>query len=453
MSRAARPSAPRVPLAAALLATMLPFATGALAQAPTPAATPIEHLVVLMQENHSFDNYFGTYPGADGLPAGLCMPLDPAGPPDGPCQEPFHLGDNDVELDDPDHSRNTARQQLNGGRMDGFIAALDRRNQDGRLAMGYYDDRDLPFYWNLADHYVLFDRFFSSAVGGSFINHLYWVAGIPDDSGSQELAAYLADKPTIFDRLQQRGIDWKFYVQNYDPELTYRTVDNYPGNRASQVIWAPLLTFDRFLDDPELNGRIVDLSQYYEDLAADTLPAVSFLVPSGPSEHPPSSVLSGQRFVKTLLQSLMQSEAWDRSAFLLTYDDWGGWYDHVAPPQVDAYGYGFRVPALLVSPYAKQGFVDSTTLDYTSVLAFIENNWGVEPLASRDAAANDLSNAFDFSSPARPAAFLPFERDAGVAPPEPRRGVIAVLYAAGLAFAALVVALAARPTRRREGRA
>lgn len=417
----------------------------ALAAVPNPgeARTPIKHLIVLMQENHSFDNYFGTYPGADGIPAGTCMPIDPRDPANTECVEPFHIGDNDVGLADPDHSSATHRLQFNEGRLDGFVYALNRRNQDGRLAMGYYDDRDLPYYWNLVDEYVLFDRFFSSAAGGSFINHLYWVAAAPSSTGDRMTGQSLDELTTIFDRLQASGISWKFYVQNYEPRLTYRTVNEFPGNRASQVVWCPLLNFDRFIDDPALSSHIVDLDEYYADLHGGTLPAVAYIVPSGPSEHPPSNLQSGQKFVRALIQALMQSDAWYQSAFLVTYDDWGGWYDHVSPPQVDEYGYGFRVPALLVSPFARHGYVDNTTLDYTSILRFIEDNFDVPPLSERDAQANSFIGAFDFSQPPRQPRFIPLERVESAPRPEPQRAVLFVAYGAALTMAGLFIVAAA----------
>jgi phospholipase C len=428
-------------LSAAVIGLALAGAGGAKAsepqQAPKPK-TPIEHFVVLMQENHSFDNYFGTYPGADGIPPGTCMPLNPADPTQG-CVEPFHIGDNEVESTDLDHSAETHRLQYNQGRLDGFVYALGLRNQDGRLAVGYYDDRDIPLYWNIADQYVLFDRFFSSAAAGSLINHMFWVAGAPGDGGDRFLPEGMGDLPTIFDRLQQRGISWKFYVQNYDPGLNYRTVHNFPGNRASQVVWVPILNFDRFIDDPELSSHIVDLNEFFEDVRNGTLPAV---VPSGASEHPPGSLLSGQRLVRSLINELMRSDLWYSSAFMWAYDDWGGWYDHVPPPQVDDYGYGFRVPALLVSAYARRGYVDSTELDYTSILKFIEENWGLEPLAERDAKANSMANAFDFSqTPSEPALVSP---ERGVEQlVKPRRAVIYGAYGGALAVPALVIAWAA----------
>jgi phospholipase C len=415
---------------------------------PPQANTPIEHIIVLMQENHSFDNYFGTYPGANGIPEGTCMPVNPFDETITECVEPFHVSEEDVQMDDPDHSEETHRIQYNEGKMDGFVHALELRAQDGRLAMAYYDERDLPYYWNIADNFVLFDNFFSSVHGGSFDNHMFWVAGttvVPTrEETTQEL---LAETDTIFDRLEEAGLSWKFYVQNYDPELTYRTAHLYPRNRASQVIWVPLLNMDRFLDDPELNSHIVNLDEYYDDLSDGTLPNVAFMVPSGPSEHPPSNIISGQRFVRTLLQRLMQSDYWEKAVFMWTYDDWGGWYDHVPPPKVDEFGYGFRVPALLVSSYAKRGFIDSTELDYTSILKFIEENWGLEPLAARDAKANSIINAFDFTSPPRPAEFIPFERGEVDTTPDPRRDVIFLAYGGGIIFALFVVFVAWYRTR------
>ena len=402
----------------------------------TAPNTPIEHFVVLMQENHTFDNYFGTYPGADGIPPGTCMPVDPFDATNTACVEPYHIGDRPI--DDLDHSLSTYELQYNNGKMDGFIYALNQRNQNGELAMGYYNDSDLPYYWNLADEYVLFDRFFSSDHGGSFANHMYWVSGTP--GVNRAIATGYADVPTIFDRLEERGITWKFYVQNYDPQITYRTLSRYSGNRTSQVIWVPLLNIDRFIDDPKLSSHIVDLSEYFVDLENGTLPAVSYIVPSGASEHPPGSLRSGQKFVKSLIQGLMRSTLWEKSAFLLIYDDWGGWYDHVPPPQVDENGFGMRVPGILVSAYARRGFIDSTELDFTSVLKFIQENWNLESLVERDANANSFMTAFDFSQPPRQPFFIPFARVVKEQVVEPRRVVIYAAYGGALILAGVMIA-------------
>jgi phospholipase C len=420
-------------LGSALLLAMPAFAADSTEVATT---TPIEHFIVLMQENHSFDNYFGSYPGADGIPPDTCMPVDPTDPTNPDCVRPFWLGDRAVQS--LGHNQATAEQELRDGQMDGFIWAHRNSGGDGSIAMGYYDDRDLPYYWNVADEYVLFDRFFTSALGGSVWNHMYWVTGTPGNPLKDSIPpGGFGDLPTIFDRLDAKGISWKFYIQNYDPTITYRTREGL-GDRGSQVVWAPLLSYDRYLDDPNLFSHIVDLDEYYQDLTDGTLPAVSYIVPSGASEHPPGSIKAGERFVRGLINALVRSDAWDRSAFMWTYDDWGGWYDHVKPPRVDEYGYGFRAPALLVSPYAKRGEVDHTTLDFTSMLKFIEENWDLEPLAQRDAEANGLSTAFDFEQPPRRPAFLTAERARDVRP-EPNRLVLYVAYAAAAGIAAVLI--------------
>jgi phospholipase C len=362
-----------------------------------PTRTPIKHFITLMQENHSFNNYFGTYPGANGFPAGVCMPRDPKDPSQG-CVRPFHIANEPVY--DLSHSSETHREQFRNGRMDGFIKALSDKSPKPQLTMGYYDRRDIPYYWSVADNYVLYDRFFTSAAGGSVWNHMYWASATPGNPSSDSVPLEgFKNLPLIFDRLEEKGVSWKFYVQNYDPRITYRTPS--VGDRGSQIIWVPPLDFARYIDDPDLFSKIVDLDEYYQDLEEGTLPAVSFIVPSGASEHPPGSIQAGERFVRGMINALMQSEHWKESAFMWTYDDWGGWYDHVPPPRVDAYGYGFRVPALLVSPYAREGHIDSTTLDFTSMLKFIEDNWALEPLSTRDARAKSIASGFDFSQAPR----------------------------------------------------
>jgi phospholipase C len=403
--------------------------------------TPIKHFLVLMQSSHSFDNYFGTYPGADGIPAGTCMPVTPAQPT--PCVTPYPIrGKNVFDLGE---TRALHAAEVDGGKMDGFVSAFARHHGVGNQAMGYYDRTDLPYYWNVADNYVLFDRMFSSAAGGSVWNHMFWVTGTPGNPAADKLPPAGFDAvPTIFDRLQQAGVSWKFYAENYRPDVTFRT-PKAPG-ASSQLTRIPLLSYNRFLDDPALRGHIADISQYYADAKDGNLPAVSFMVPSGSGEHPPASVDSGQRFVSSLVGALMASRAWTSAAFMWTYDGWGGWYDHVRPPSVDTYGYGMRTPALLVSPYAKKGHVDHTTLDYTSELKFIEDNWGVAPLAARDKAANDITSAFDFSAAPRPA--LVVGSSPSGAPPEVGR-TSAVYPSYGLALLLLPLLVAVAVLRRR----
>lgn len=252
--------------------------------------------------------------------------------------------------------------------------------------------------------------------------------------------------PTIFDRLEAKRVSWKFYVQNYDPRITFRSRDL--GDRGSQVVWVPLLSYPRYLDNPRLFGHIVPIEQFYDDARRGTLPAVSYIVPSGSSEHPPGSIKAGETFVRTLINALARSRLWKSSALTWTYDDWGGWFDHVRPPRVDRFGYGFRAPALLVSPWARRGSVNHATLDFTSLLKFIEDNWGLAPLARRDRRAQSIMSAFDFTRPPRAAAFLDRVRDRPQVR-EPRRWPVYVSYSVALAAALALIAAAGRSDRRR----
>jgi phospholipase C len=402
---------------AALLASILALASAAPAAAESRPTTPIEHFVVLMQENHSFDNYFGTYPGADGIPKGTCVPV---GKRSRPCVRPFRLGG--LPVPDLGHDRRIHRIQYARGRMDGFVraASIDRQTVD-RSVMGYYDDRDLPFYWNVADEYVLFDRFFAATTYGSVASHMFWVTGTPGDPDGG-----FGDRATIFDRLDRRGISWKFYVEDYDPR------------QPTQAVRVPLLNSARYVGDPKLFGRIVDLDEYYEDLRDGRLPQVAYIAPAGSSEHPPGRIGAGEALVKRLITALSMSSAWDTSAFMWTYDDWGGWFDHVRPPRVAGGTLGFRVPALLVSPYARRGHVDSTRLDTTSILRFIEDNWELEPLGPRDARANSLAGAFDFSKAPRAPSIVAAARG----PEDPtavRRWVIYLGYGAALVLSGILI--------------
>ncbi len=416
-------------VAAACLA--VPGAAGAAAPSPT---TPIEHFVVLMQENHSFDNYFGTFPGADGIPPGTCMPIGSAGA-GRDCVRPFRLG-NRAGADLP-HDAGIHRAQLAQGKMNGFVRAVSSgRPRPERAVMGHYDGRDLPFYWNVAEDYVLFDRWFAAARGGSVPNRLSWVSADTGAGSDSVPTEGFGSLPTIFDRLERRGVSWKFYVEDYDPRLG---VGDEGADTSAQAVRVPLLNIPRYVRTPRLFRHIVDLSEYYDDARDGTLPQVAYIAPAGGSEHPPRRPQTGQTLVRTLLAALARSPAWPHSAFLWTYDEWGGWYDHVKPPE----DRGFRVPALLVSPYAKKGVVDDTVLDHTSILRFIEDNWRLAPLTQLDARANGFAQAFDFSSAPRQAAIVSPSRAAN-ARAEPRRWIIYLWYGAGVLLAALLIAGAAR---------
>ena len=431
-----------LPVLIAALSLAVPSAASA-AVAPT---TPIRHVVVLMQENHSFDNYFGTYPGADGLPPGTCLPKSFQDATLG-CSGPAHVGGRAVLGLGSDPG--LFARQYHGGRMDGFVAAFRVGRGLGGLPnpLGYYDDRDLPYAWNLADRYVLFDRFFSSARGGSVWNHLFAISATPGNAAADALPrrGYPATT-TIFDRLEGAGLPWKFYVKGYDPT---NTIDSPGvGDRASQLLQVPLLAMPRIIHTPQLAAHVVDMEEFYRDAQAGRLPAVSYLAPGGMSEHPPSAPRGGQTFVRTVVNELMRSPDWESTAFVLTYDSWGGWYDHVKPPTVDRYGYGFRVPTLLVSPYARRGKIVHETLDYTSILRFIEDNWRLAPLSKRDASATSIASAFDFTAGARAPVLVSTDRS--VPPTNPvRTRVVYWAYGAAAVLALAMLAAATASSRRR----
>ena len=199
-------------------------------------------------------------------------------------------------------------------------------------------------------------------------------------------------------------------------------------------------------------SHIVDMQDFYRDAQAGRLPAVSYIAPGGVSEHPPAKLVAGQTFVRSIVNELMRSPDWSSTAFVLTYDSWGGWYDHVPPPKVDRYGYGFRVPALLVSPYARRGAIDHHTLDFTSILRFIEDNWRLAPLARRDANAHSIATAFDFSQPPRAPAFVPAIRSSP-AVATAHTGAVFWVYGGAALLALALTATAPAVSRRRPARA
>jgi phospholipase C len=313
--------------------------------------------------------------------------------------------------------------------------------------MGYYTEEDIPFSYAAARDFVLFDRFFTSASAGSIPNRLFWTtgtAGVTDLNESRIPGGGWLDLPTIFDRLQERGVSWKFYVENYDPSANFRS------GTSAQVNWVPLLSFNRFIDDPALSTHIVDLDQYFIDLETNQLPAVAYIVTVGSSGHPPGSLLTSERMLRRLVNALMMSEAWPTSVLQWAYDDWGGWYDHVPPPQVDEFGYGFRTAAQLVSPYARQGFIDSEIHDFTSILRFIEENWAIPALSTRDANAISIATALDFTQTPREAQVLPMDREE-IRIVVPERSGIYLTYSTAIIFVAAVVTLSVTtPSRRRK---
>ncbi len=371
-----------------------------------PGSTVINHVVWIIQENHSYDNYFGTYPGADGIPPSSCLSKMPGSKA---CVKPFHMLAGQPLLD-LEHSWETAHAAYDNGRMDGFVWA-----EGSPYTMGYYDERDIPNYWNYARRYTLCDRFFSSEMSGSSPNHVYTVAaqsGEINNIGTLEGLERWTDDPdgfsfaSIVKRFTGRHISWKYYVEtrslpaNANRNLLSRLA--YPSPTVF-TLWNPLPGFKGIRANPSRLSRLVPESQYFQDLKNGSLPQVSWLIPDfQDSEHPPEPIGQGMWYVTRAINELMRSRYWHDSVIFLTWDDYGGFYDHAEPPEVDAYGYGPRVPMIVISPYAKQDHVSHFTYDFTSVLKFIEQRWNLRHLTPRDGRANGMADCFDFSQPPAP---------------------------------------------------
>jgi phospholipase C len=423
------------------LATASPAATGSPAAAGLPGAsqhapvTPISHLVVMTQDQHSFDNYFGARPGVDGLPAGVCVPVKIGAP--GPCLRPFP-----VSSGKPGSQLRTTvaaqRTSVDQGRMDGFVQAQATRISDGSAAMGYYRPSDVPILSQLADRAVVFDRWFSGVPGGTIPNRLFAVTARSTTAEGAVPTTGWGDLPTIFDRLTAAGVSWRIYVENYEPALTLDTAST-KSRTGGQIARVPVLAMRRYLDNPALLGHVRRLDDYYVDLATGQLPAVAYVVSTASTEHPPSSPTAGQALARTVVNSLIASSAWPTSAFLLNYDSSGGWYDHVAPPTVDGAQLGLRVPALLVSPYTSPGTVDHGQYDSAATLRFIEHNWTLAPLTARDRDAGDLSTALDFNRRPAPAELVV---PSGERPAIRQPHSVTLYIGYGLALAAAVGVLA-----------
>ncbi len=339
-----------------------------------PGVSAIGNIIIVLQENHTFDNYFGTYPGVDGTAGkSILLPSAPGAPPSvAPAHSPT------LTPADLNHNWNSAHADFDRGRMDGFVYS-----EGSAGTMAYFDGSDIPRYWALARRYVLCDRYFTSVMTESAPNHLYLVAatcgGLRNDNVPPTLPF-----PPVFEALDRAGVSWNVYGFT----KWYARFSYIQGSAAARA-------------------RLKTGSAFSSDLAAGALPDVTWIIGApGGDEHPPANVRSGQdSVVDTIVNAIGASPYWGSVAIFLTWDCYGGFYDHVPPPQVDPMGYGFRVPCLVVSPFARAGFVDHTTYDHTSILRFIEDRFGVSPLSARDAAANNMAGAFDVSAPPRP--FVP----------------------------------------------
>jgi phospholipase C len=407
-SSSTEPSAPAVLEPAD--ATDVSFATPSDPAVVAQARKKIDHIVFVIKENRTFDNYFGSFPGADGATTGVrcdgtTVPLEKA--PD----RGFAAG----------HSFTDGVRVIDGGKMDCF----------DDVGYSQFREKQIPNYWAYARKFTLADEFFSSIYGPTGIEHLWTFASQSDrfvdhgrpgqlgigkrqlcddpletafsfrhlsrddeekvyqlenegESGANQIPQYwearwpCTDVAVLPDRLDEAGISWK----------------EYRGENE----WVQPLRMVRHVRFSDMWNNVVDSDDFVPDVNSGHLPAVSWLTPPFPlSDHPPQSVCRGENWTVTMINAIMNSPEWDSTAIVLTWDDFGGFYDHVPPPHVDMYGLGPRVPAIIISPWAKPGYVDGTTYEFASVLRFIETVFDVPPLTSRDADAADMLGAFDFT--------------------------------------------------------
>ncbi len=376
----------------------------------------IKHVVMVMQENRSFDSYFGRFPGADGIPTRHGRPVAclPAGA-GRPCHRPYP-NHKDVNGGGP-HGMANFSNDLDHGRMDGFLqqaVAAHRHcadpndpvcsNGNGYDSVGYHTGSDIPNYWAYAHHFVLQDHMFEPIRSWSLPEHLWQVsewsavcrdrrpascANTPEKVGTVPLSGYVGSSHLPVHRsptyawtdltylLHRQHVSWGYYVKpGTEPDCRNSSalVCHRVGQRPlTPGIWNPLPNFVTVQQDHQL-GNIAATSTFLRKARTGHLPAVSWVIPSGRvSEHPPARVSAGQTYVTRLVNSVMRGPDWRSTAIFLAWDDWGGFYDHVQPPTVDRNGYGFRVPGLVISPYARRGYVDHQTLSFDAYVKFIED--------------------------------------------------------------------------------
>ncbi len=356
---------------------------------PASGITAIQHIVFIIKENHTFDNYFGTFPGADGVSRGATStgssaPLE---------QMP------DVYKAALCNSWGCAIEAIDGGKMDKFDLI-----SGGLSAYVQVIEADIPNYWAYARQFALADEYFTSVHGPSVPNHLYAIAaqsgGVIDDgdpgsgtlcdgtpfgnvavmdsSGAITYQAPCFDFQTLADSLDNAGLTWKEYADGSEGDV-FGMIRHI---RLSST-WP---------------DHAVPAAQFLTDAQSGQLPAMSWVIPpTGSTEHPPESVCAGENWTVQQLNAVMQGPDWNSTAVFITWDDFGGFYDHVPPPQVDPFGLGARVPLLIISPFAKTGYISHTVYEHSSVLKFVETRYQLPALTVRDGMASDMLDSFDFN--------------------------------------------------------
>ena len=378
----------------------------------------IQHIVFIIKENRSFDNYFGTFPGADGattgrISTGQVIPLG-------------HLPDKTPR--DISHAFNAAVTAIDGGKMDKFDLIAGGNQNGDYLAYTQFLETDIPNYFAYARSFVLGDRMFSSLTGPSFPNHLYTVGAqsagainnptggvwgcdaastarvqVMDATGNITQQFPCFDFQTLADELQAAQFSWRYYA---------------PNKGEAGYIWSALNAVSHIRNSSLWTSNVVHNTQFIADAMNGNLPNVCWIVSGPTSEHPPDSSCLGENWTVQQINAVMQGPNWNSTAIFVTWDDFGGFYDHVPPPKVDNFGFGPRVPLLIISPYAKQGFISHTQYEFSSLLKFAESRFKLAALTARDLAANDMTDSFNFDQDPRPP-FVLQARECGTPPPPP----------------------------------
>ena len=393
---------------------LLPLAHSRVSQSPASQSGPISHVVIVVQENRSFDNLFATYPNADGTTKGLLY-------------NGHHVDLNERKLESGlilDNSWKAFVVDYNGGKMNGFNLVYVNEHRC-TCAYQYVNPNDIKPYWSMAKHYVLGDHMFPTQASGSFTAHQDLIRGGTELNSYETLIDFPTDGPwgcdappgvatslltssgqylgnqgpspcftynTMRDLLDAKGVSWKYYT----PTITTHGGDLWNAFDAIKAVrygseWTANIS------SPETN--------IFKDISGNALPAVSWVIPDGQnSDHPAQQTWgikkdTGPSWVASIVNAIGQSQYWNSTAIVVVWDDWGGFYDHVAPPQLDYTGLGFRVPLLVVSPYAKPGYVSHTPYEFASILKFVEQTFGLGNLGTTDVRATSIGNVFDFKHP------------------------------------------------------
>jgi phospholipase C len=385
-------------------------------------APEIDHVVFIFMENRPYDQYFSGYclvlsaycnDMGNGIPTGT---REPQLNVTGGYVVPYNYTARNFTIPDQPHIYNSTVESIDGGRMDGFYLA----EGTGLNPYGHFNGSTLPVYWDMAQEYAIGDDFFSSALSYSLPNHWYALAGqAPATFFNDTTQATVAEKhaylnesnrtETVQDLLNVSSVSWKYYDWALDP---YQEAinGNLGGNSvgSAYAYWNPLAARAESYNQYFVS-HFSNRTNFFTDVATGNLPDISWVIPDGNySDHPPANVTAGEAFVANYVDAIEMSHYWNNTAIFLAWDDYGGFYDHVAPPNLDPLGLSIRVPFLVISPYTPAGTIIHTLGYFESTLAFMEHRWNLGCIGFRDCNAPDLLNYFDFNmAPRSPVFFDP----------------------------------------------